>query len=61
LPLHWLSYRSKGYLFYTPDRYTKFVETRHAVFLEDKMMRGSTVAPKIDLEVKRVYAPNPMI
>jgi hypothetical protein len=41
-------------------RYTKFVETRHAVFLEDELMRGSMVAQKIDLEEKRVHAPNPM-
>ena len=34
---------------------------RHAVFLEDEMMRGSMVAREIDLEVKRVYAPTPMI
>jgi hypothetical protein len=34
---------------------------RHAVFLEDELMRGSMVAWKIDLEEKRVHAPNPMI
>ena len=33
--------KSKGFRFYCPDRHTKFVETRHAVFLEDKMMRGA--------------------
>jgi hypothetical protein len=34
---HFIGYpdRSKGYHFYTLDRYTMFVETRHAVFLED--------------------------
>jgi hypothetical protein len=53
--------RSKGFCFYCPDINTKFVETRHAVFLDDKMMRGSTVARKTDLEEKRVHAPNPMI
>jgi hypothetical protein len=60
---HFIGYpdRSKGYRFYCPDKYTKFVETRHAVFLEDELMRGSMVARKIDLEEKRVYAPNPMI
>jgi hypothetical protein len=60
---HFIGYhdRSKSYRFYTPDKYTKFVVTRHAVFLEDEMMRGSTVARKIDLEEKRVRAPNPMI
>jgi len=52
--------RSKGFRFYCPNQFTKFVETRHAVFLEDDMMRGSMVARKIDLEEKRVYAPNPM-
>ena len=60
---HFIGYpdKSKGFHFYCPDRYTKFVETRHAVFLEDEMMRGSLVARKIDLEEKRVHAPNPMI
>jgi hypothetical protein len=56
---HFIGYpdRSKGYRFYCPDRYTKFVE---AVFLEDELMRGSMVAWIIDLEDKRVHAPNPM-
>jgi hypothetical protein len=60
---HFIGYpdRSKGYSFYYLDKYTKFVETRHAVFLEDELMRGSMVARKIDLEEKRVHAPNPMI
>ena len=31
----------KGFYFYCPDRHTKFVETRHTVFLEDEMMRGA--------------------
>ena len=30
----------KGFRFYCPDIHTKFVEMRHAVFLEDEMMRG---------------------
>jgi hypothetical protein len=40
---HFIGYpdRSKGYRFYYPDKYTKFVETRHAVFLEDELMRGA--------------------
>ena len=39
---HFIGYpeKSKGYRFYCPDRHTKFVETRHAVFLEDDMVRG---------------------
>jgi hypothetical protein len=53
--------RSKGFCFCTLHRYTKFVETRHAVFLEDKMMRGSMVARKVDLEENRMHAPNLMI
>jgi hypothetical protein len=53
--------KSKGFRFYCPDKYTKFVETRHIVFLEEEMIRGSTVVRKIDLEEKRVCAPNPMI
>ena len=36
--------KSKGYRFYCSDRQTKFVETRHTVFLEDDMIRGSMVA-----------------
>jgi hypothetical protein len=60
---HFIGYpdRSKGYRFYCLDKYTKFVETRHVVFLEDELMRGGMVAQKIDLEEKRVHAPNPMI
>jgi hypothetical protein len=60
---HFIGYpeKSKGYRFYCPNGYTKFVETRHAVFLEDQMMRGSTVDRKIDLEEKRVFVPTPMI
>ena len=53
--------KSKGFHFYCPERHTKFVETRHAVFLEDEKMRGSMVARDIVLEVKQVYAPTPMI
>jgi hypothetical protein len=60
---HFIGYpeRSKGFRFYCPDRFTKFVETRHAVFLEDEMIRGSGTVSKIGLEEKWVYAPNPVI
>jgi hypothetical protein len=34
---------------------------RHAIFLEDEMMRGGTVSREISLEEKRVYVPTPMI
>ena len=53
---HFIGYpeKSKGFRFYCPDRHTKFVETRHAVFLEDDLMRGSMVARVIAREVKRV-------
>ena len=54
---HFIGYleKSKGYLFYCPDRHMKFVETRYAAFLEDQMIRGSMsiVARNIDLEEKR--------
>jgi hypothetical protein len=30
---------------------------RHAIFLEDEMMRGSTVPREISLEEKWVYVP----
>jgi hypothetical protein len=40
---HFIGYpkESKGFYFYCLDRYTKFVEIRHVVFLEDEMMRGA--------------------
>ena len=59
---HFIGYpeKSKGYRFYCPDRHTKFIETRHADFLEDQMIRGSMVARKIDLEEKRVFVPTLM-
>jgi hypothetical protein len=43
---HFISYpeKLKGFRFYCPDRHTKLVEMRHAVFLEDEMMRGSVAA-----------------
>lgn len=42
---HFISYpeKSKGFHFYCPYRFTKFVETRHAVFLEDAVIRESMV------------------
>jgi hypothetical protein len=42
---HFIGYpdKSKGFWFYCPDRYTKIVEMRHAIFLEDEVIRGSTV------------------
>jgi len=60
---HFIGYieRSKGYHFYCPDRYTKFVEMRHAIFLENEMIKGSMVARQTDLEEKRVCVPTPMI
>jgi hypothetical protein len=56
---HFIGYpeKSKGFCFYCPDRHTKFVEMRHVVFLEDVMMRGSTVPQEIILEEKWVYCP----
>ena len=53
--------KSEGFRFYCPDKHTKYVERRHAIFLEDEMMRGSTVPREISLEEKRVYVPTPMI
>jgi hypothetical protein len=42
---HFIGYpnKSKGFRFYCPDKYIKIVETRHAVFLKDEMIRGSMV------------------
>ena len=42
--------KSKGYRFYCPDRFTKFVETRQAVFLEDLGISGSFPMREINLE-----------
>jgi hypothetical protein len=60
---HFIGYpeKSKGFHFYCHDIHTKFVEMRHAVFLDGEMMRGSTVPKKISLEEKRVYVPTLMI
>jgi hypothetical protein len=40
---HFIGYpeRSKGFRFYCLDRSTKFIEMRHAIFLEDEMIWGS--------------------
>jgi hypothetical protein len=53
--------KSKGFHFYCPDRYAKIVEMRHAVFLEDEVIRGTTVLQEKRLEEKRVYVPTPMV
>ena len=60
---HFIGYpkKSKGFRFYCLDKHTKFAEMRHAVFLEDEMIRGSMIAREIDLEEKQVYAPTLMI
>jgi hypothetical protein len=52
---HFFGYpeKSKGFRFHCPDRHTMFVEMRHVIFLEDKMMRGSTVPQEISIEEKR--------
>jgi hypothetical protein len=60
---HFITYpaKSKGFCFYCLDRHTKFVETRHAIFLDDKMIKGSMVHQEISLEEKRVHVPTPLI
>jgi hypothetical protein len=60
---HFIGYpkKYKGFHFYCLDRHTKYVEMRHTIFLEDEMMRGSTVPREISLEEKRVYVPTSMI
>jgi hypothetical protein len=49
---HFIGYpeKSKSFYFYCPDRHTKYVEMRYTIFLEDEMMRGSTVPREISLE-----------
>jgi hypothetical protein len=34
---------------------------RHAIFLEDEVIRGSTIPRDIRLEEKRVYVPTPIV
>jgi hypothetical protein len=34
---------------------------RHTIFLDDEVIRGSTVPREIRLEGKRVYVPTPMV
>jgi hypothetical protein len=60
---HFIGYpnKSKGYKFYCPGRHTKFVETRHAVFLEDSSISGSFLKMDISLEKLRVELPDPEI
>jgi hypothetical protein len=60
---HFIGYpdKSKGFHFYCPDRYTKIVKMRRTVFLEDEVIRGSTVPWEIRLKEKRVYVPTPMV
>jgi hypothetical protein len=60
---HFIGYpdKSKGFRFYCLDRYIKIVETRHAIFLEDEVIRGSTVPREIRLEKKWVCVPTPMV
>jgi hypothetical protein len=60
---HFIDYpdKSKGFRFYCPDRYIKIVETKHTVFLEDEVIRGSTVPREIRLEEKRVCVPSLMV
>jgi hypothetical protein len=60
---HFIDYtdKSKGFRFYCPDRYIKIVETRHIFFLEDDVIRGSTVPQEIRLEEKRVCVPTLMV
>jgi hypothetical protein len=57
LSFHWLPRKVKR----CPDRHTKFIEIRHAVFLEEELIRGSMVAREINLEEKRVHVPTPMV
>jgi hypothetical protein len=60
---HFIGYpdKSKGLCFYHPERYSKIVEMRQAVFLEDEVIRGSMIPREIRLEEKRVYVPTPMV
>jgi hypothetical protein len=60
---HFIGYpeKFKGFRFYCPDKHTKYVEMRHAIFSDHEMMRGSNMPQEISLEEKWVYMPTTMI
>jgi hypothetical protein len=60
---HFIGYpkKSKSFHFYCLDRHTKYVEMRHEIFLDDEMMRKSTMPREISLEEKRIYVSTPVI
>jgi hypothetical protein len=60
---HFIGYpdKSKGFCFYYPDRYIKIVKTRHTIFLEDEVIRGSMIPREIRLEEKRICVPTLMV
>jgi hypothetical protein len=60
---HFIGYpdKSKGFHFYCPNRYIKIMKTRHTVFLEDEVVRRSTVPREIRLEEKWVCVPILMV
>jgi hypothetical protein len=47
--------RSDTYSTVQAGRQTKFIETRHVIFLEDDMIKGSKVLREVDLQEKRTY------
>jgi hypothetical protein len=49
---HFIGYpeKSKSFRFYCLDMHTNYVETRHAIFLEDEMMRGALCLEKLALK-----------
>jgi hypothetical protein len=53
--------RSKGYWFYCPNNYAKFMETWHTMLFENDGISGSRILRKIDLEEKEVCVPFPLI
>jgi hypothetical protein len=56
---HFIGYpeKSKGFRFYCPNRHTKFIEMRHAIFLEDEMVRGTLCLEKLALKRSRSTCP----
>jgi hypothetical protein len=60
---HFIGYpdKSKGFRFYCPDRYIEIVEIRHAIFIDDEVIRGSMIPREIRLEEKRICVPTLMV
>ena len=61
MPLHWLSRQIKTFLFPLPRQIYKVCRNETCSLLRGRNDEGELGSRKIDLEEKRVHAPDPMI